>query len=310
MQCLPVDVLPEGPERAYEFKLDGYRALGLKIPGSSQLISRNAKDLSARFPDITAALKRLPDETVVDGEVVAINAAGRPSFSDLENYQTSSASLFYYLFDLLIYRGKDLRQRRLKEQRATLEKKIVSRLSEPIRLAEVLVANPRELTELVRSNGLEGLIAKRMDSVYESGKRSGRWVKLRVNRSQEFVIGGYVPLSGSFDSIAIGYYDGDDLICVARVRNGFVPESRAKVFKLFRALEIDKCPFANLPVQRKGRWGEGFTADDTAKCRWLRPRLVVQVEFAEWTPANHLRHAKFIVLRDDKEPGEVRRDRV
>jgi bifunctional non-homologous end joining protein LigD len=105
MQCLPVDVLPEGPERAYEFKLDGYRALGLKIPGSSQLISRNAKDLSARFRDITAALKGLPDETVVDGEIVVIDAAGRPSFSDLQNHQSSHASLFYYLFDLLIYRG-------------------------------------------------------------------------------------------------------------------------------------------------------------------------------------------------------------
>ena len=157
---------------------------------------------------------------------------------------------------------------------------------------------------------MEGLIAKRTDAVYESGKHSGRWVKLRVNRSQEFVIGGYVPSSGSFDSIAIGYYDGDDLVCVARVRNGFVPESRAKVFKLFRPLEINKCPFANLPEPRKGRWGEGFTAEDMAKGRWLRPRLVVQVEFAEWTPANHLRHAKFIALRDDKEAREARRESV
>jgi len=125
---------------------------------------------------------------------VAIDAAGRPSFSDLQNYQTSRASLFYYLFHLLIYRGMDLRQRPLKERRAMLETKIMSRLSDPIRLSEILVANPHELTELVRSNGLEGLIAKHTDSVYESGKRSGRWFKLRVNRSQEFVIGGYVPL--------------------------------------------------------------------------------------------------------------------
>ena len=157
---------------------------------------------------------------------------------------------------------------------------------------------------------MEGLIAKRTDSAFESGKHSGRWVKLRVNQSQEFVIGGYVPLSGSFDSIAIGYYDGDDLICAARVRSGFIPESRAKVFKLFRGLEIDKCPFANLPEPREGRWGEGFTAEDMAKGRWLRPRLVVQVDFAEWTAANHLRRPKFIALRDDKEPSEVRRERV
>jgi bifunctional non-homologous end joining protein LigD len=191
-----------------------------------------------------------------------------------------------------------------------LETKIMSRLFDPVLLSEILIANPRELTELVRSNGLEGLIAKHTDSVYESGKRSGRWVKLRVNQSQEFVIGGYVPLSGSFDSIAVGYYDDDDLICVARVRNGFVPESRATVFKLFHKLEIKECPFANLPEPRKGRWGEEFTADDMAKCRWLRPQLVVQVEFAEWTPTNHLRHSKFIAVRDDKEPKEVHRERV
>jgi ATP-dependent DNA ligase len=148
---------------------------------------------------------------------------------------------------LLTYRGKDLRGRPLKERRALLESKIMSLVSDPIRLSEMLAANPHELVELVRSNRLEGLIAKRMDSVYEPGKRSGRWVKLRVNQGQEFVVGGYVPLSDSFDSIVIGYYDGDDLICVARVRNGFVPESRANVFRLFRGLEIEACPFANLP---------------------------------------------------------------
>jgi len=105
MQCLAVDVLPEGPEWVYEFKLDGYRAMGRRSGGIGRLISRNARDLSARFPDVTAALRGLPDETVVDGEIVVIDAAGRPSFSDLQNHQSSHASLFYYLFDLLIYRG-------------------------------------------------------------------------------------------------------------------------------------------------------------------------------------------------------------
>src|SRR5271166_196768 len=190
MQCRAVDALPEGPEWAYEFKLDGYRALGLRIGGRSGLLSRNAKDLSARCPDITTALTGLPDQTVVDGEVVAIDDEGRPSFSDLQNYRASSASLFYYLFDLLTYRGQDLRGRPLKERRILLASKIMSRLSDEIRLSEILVADPLELVELVRSNGLEGLIAKRMDSVYEPGKRSGLWVKMRVNQGQEFVIGG------------------------------------------------------------------------------------------------------------------------
>jgi ATP-dependent DNA ligase len=129
-----------------------------------------------------------------------------------------------------------------------------------------------------------------------------------VNRRQELVIGGYLPAPDNFDSIVVGYYEGRQLIYVARIRNGFTPASRAAFFKHFRGLELQSCPFRNLPESRKGSWGEGLTAEDMSKCRWLKPRLVAAIEFAEWTSANHLRHATFIALRDDEDAKEVVRE--
>jgi ATP-dependent DNA ligase len=182
------------------------------------------------------------------------------------------------------------------------------RLAEPICFSETLGASPAELIRAVREQGLEGVIAKRLDSTYESGRRSGAWMKVRVNHGQEFVIGGYVPASKNFDSILVGYYEEKTLLYAARVRNGFTPASREALFKGFGGLERVSCPFQNLPESEKGRWGEGLTADDMGKCRWLQPRLVAMIEFAEWTPANHLRHSKFIALREDKDAMDVRRE--
>jgi ATP-dependent DNA ligase len=113
----------------------------------------------------------------------------------------------------------------------------------------------------------------------------------------------------NFDSLIVGYYEGNDLMYVARVRNGFVPALRAKVFERLRKLEIKACPFTNLPQRDKGRWGQGLTADKMAECRWLKPQLVAQIEYADWTDVNHLRHSKFIALRDDKPAKHVRRER-
>ncbi len=131
---------------------------------------------------------------------------------------------------------------------------------------------------------------------------------MRINQGQELVIGGYVSAPNNFDSIVVGYYGAKKLIYVARVRNGFTPASRETLFKRFRGLECESCPFQNLPESGKGRWGEGLTAEDMSKCRWLKPRLVAAIEFAEWKSTNHLRHSKFIALREDKDPNEVVRE--
>lgn len=309
MQCLPVTKLPEGPNWEYEVKFDGYRALGIKCGGRVRLMSRNGNDFSARFPSITSALSNLPDDTVVDGEIVALDEIGRTSFNVLQNYNDSATPLQFYAFDLLHFAGNNLRDSPLRKRRELLRVKIMPRMQGEILLSESLEASAAAILAAVKQQGLEGVIAKRRDSRYEPGRRSGAWVKMRVNKGQELVIGGYVPTGKNFDSLIVGYYKGNDLVYVARVRNGFVPALRAKLFERFRNLEDKNCPFSNLPQRDKGRWGQGLTADKMAECRWLKPHLVAQIEYADWTDVNHLRHSKFVALRDDKPGKQVHREK-
>ena len=295
MQCLPVAELPEGSNWEYEVKFDGYRALGIKSGGRVKLMSRNANDLAARFPILTRALANLPDETILDGEIVALDEKGRPSFNVLQNYRAGTP-LQFYAFDVLTLAGTSLQHRPLEERRKVLRAKVMPRMPESVLFSETLEATASEVAEAVRAQGLEGVIAKRRDSLYEPGRRSGAWVKMRLNKSRELVVGGYVANGKNFDSIVVGYYEGDDLHYVARVRNGFTPSLRDAVFKKFRGLEMPNCPFVNLPQRDKGRWGEGLTAEKMAECRWLEPRLTAQIEYAQWTDTNHLRHSKFVAL--------------
>jgi DNA ligase D-like protein (predicted ligase) len=308
MLLLATTSLPEDEDWAYELKLDGYRAIAFKNNGRVHLRSRNNKDFAVRYPAIASALQKLPHETVIDGEVVAFDDSGRPSFNTLQNFGSSTVPIFYYAFDLLILDGLDVRFEALERRRELLKTKVLSKLHEPIRYSPDLDATVPDLIRSVREQGLEGLVAKRRSSVYESGQRSGAWLKMRVNRGQEFVIGGYTPGAKNFDALVFGYYEGDNLMYVARTRNGFTPASRETLFHRFHQLQTTQCPFANLPEARSGRWGQGLTAAKMKECRWLKPKLVGQFEFTEWTPENHLRHSRFIELRDDKDPSEVKRE--
>jgi len=166
-------------------------------------------------------------------------------------------------------------------------------------------ATPADLIRVAKEVGFEGIVAKRKDSVYEPGKRSGAWLKYRINRGQEFVIGGYVP-DNPFDSIIVGYYQDGKLLYATKVRNGFVSNTRREVAAKLKGLEIDACPFVNLPERKRTQWA--LTREEMKNCVWLRPELVAQIEFGEWTPGGHLRHSKFIALREDKEPREVVRE--
>jgi bifunctional non-homologous end joining protein LigD len=208
----------------------------------------------------------------------------------------------------LILAGRDVRSQPLAARRELLRVKVLPKLSEPIRYSPDLEASLPDLIQSVLDQHFEGLVAKRKDSQYESGLRSGAWLKMRVNAGQEFVIGGYTPGPKNFDALIFGYYDGARLIYVARCRNGFTPALRDQVFKRFRGLQITACPFANLPEAKSGRWGAGLTKAKMKDCRWLTPELVAQVEFAEWTPDNHLRHAKFVGIREDKNARSVVRE--
>jgi len=184
--------------------------------------------------------------------------------------------------------------------------KCVLKLKSPrIRITDYFETSAADMLDAVRCQGLEGVVAKRKDSRYEAGKRSGAWAKYRLNSGQELVVGGYIPGAHGVDAIVVGYYRGENLIYVARIRNGFVPASRRQIFARLKPLVISKCPFANLPETHKGRWGEGLTAADMEKCVWVRPEIVAQIEFLEWTASDHLRHAKFVGLREDKDARTV-----
>jgi DNA ligase D-like protein (predicted ligase) len=308
MLLLRTDALPDDQQWLYELKLDGYRAIAFKTGGEVHLRSRNNNDFAGRYPGVVRALATLPPETVVDGEVVAFDDEGRPSFNALQNYGSAPAPVAYYLFDVMILNGRDVMREPLDVRRRLLAAKVLPKLAEPVRYAAPLEAGLDVLVESVKAHGFEGLVAKRRNSRYEAGQRSGSWMKMRVNRGQEFVIGGYTRGTRTFDAVVFGCYEGDRLIYVARTRNGFTPVMRAQLFRKFKGLEIDRCPFANLPEAKSGRWGQGLTRAKMAECQWLEPVLVGQFEFLEWTADNHLRHSRFIALREDKDPRQVVRE--
>ena len=234
--------------------------------------------------------------------------SGKPSFNILQNYGSSEAPVFYYVFDVLVLNGRDVMGEPLIARRKLIEKYILPKLGDRIRYSPELPASLADLIHSVKAQGLEGLVAKRRDSRYEPGQRSGAWQKMRVNQGQEFVIAGYTPSDKNFDALVMGYYEGGKLLYAGRTRNGFTPASRAELFKKLRPLQIDVCPFANLPEKKSGRWGAGLTAAKMKECKWLKPALIGQFEFVEWTSDLHLRHTRFIALREDKRPQDVRRE--
>jgi DNA ligase D-like protein (predicted ligase) len=309
MLLLKTEVLPDDAERwVYELKLDGYRAIAFKADGRLHLRSRNDNDFSQRYAAVARGLKNLPADTVVDGEIVAFDEEGRPSFSLLQNYGSADTPIGYFVFDVLVLAGRDVTQEPLSARQALLEAKVLPHLAEPVRYVAPLEGSLPTLVHSVKTLGFEGLVAKRRDSRYEPGLRSGAWRKMRVNRGQEFVIGGYTLGTRTFDALIIGYHQDGKLLYAARTRNGFTPALRAQLFRKFRGLETDVCPFANLPETKSGRWGVGLTAKKMAECRWLKPVLVGQFEFLEWTGDDHLRHTRFVALREDKDARQVTRE--
>jgi ATP-dependent DNA ligase len=202
---------------------------------------------------------------------------GLPSFNTLQNHQTATTPILYYVFDVLASRGKSLLSVEL-EHRRDLMQAIAAELSDPIRLSGSLQADPADLVAAGKKQGLEGFLAKRRGSVYEPGRRTGAWVKYKIHKGQELVIGGYRVGPNGFDNVAVGYYEGSKLLFIAKVRNGFTPELRRKVSARFKGLESPTCPFANLPEPKNTRRGEALTAEAMKAYRWLKPRLVAEID--------------------------------
>jgi bifunctional non-homologous end joining protein LigD len=309
MAARQVAELPEGDGWIYEIKWDGYRALGLKHGATTRLISRNNKDLSSEFPGVVAALRSLEAHTaLIDGEIVAIGADGRPSFQSLQHRATTTAAIVYYVYDLLSLDSEDWTARPLSERKARLATLIAGVGAEsPIKFSANLEGDPAAIVAQIKRLKLEGVVAKRLHSSYKAGGRSGDWVKLKFDPEQEFVIGGFKP-GKPIESLVVGTYDHGQLICAGKVRQGLNPRWRGELGSLLRPLQTDVCPFANLPNSRKSHWGEGITAEQMKELRWVKPEVVAQIAFTEWTRGGNLRHGTFKGLRPDKNPRDVVRE--
>ncbi len=299
--------LPEGDEWTYEVKLDGYRALMLKNGDEVQIRSRNDRDLTKMYPSVAAAARRLKaEQAVVDGEIVAVDASGRPSFQALQ-YRGAHPGhqIVFYAFDLLYLAGADLRDQPLQERRSKLRALV---RESGLLLSMELPGTAAQVIEAVRALGLEGVIAKRKDSRYAAGQSDSPWVKLKLDRQQEFVIGGYRPGPAGVDVLLVGYHDRKDLRFAGKVRAGFIPHVRRKMLTTLKPLHSAACPFTDLPTTNASRWGGGVTADEMHEMQWVRPSLVAQIRFVEWTPEGRLRHPAFLGLRTDKDASDVYRE--
>jgi bifunctional non-homologous end joining protein LigD len=307
MAARVVDSLPEGDDWMYEVKFDGYRALVIKDGRQVRIRSRNNKDLTHTYPSIaTAAAKLRADRDMVDGEIVALDANGRPSFQALQHRGAHPGhTIVFYAFDLLHCNDDDLTGAPLVRRRERLP--LVLNDS-GILLSIELPGTAQQVVDAVTALGLEGVVAKRKSSTYTPGERTNAWVKLKLDRQQEFVIGGYRPGPNGLDAILVGCYSGKHLCFAAKVRAGFTPHVRRDVFAQLKRLHISSCPFDDLPSSKTSHWGGGVTPEEMKELQWVKPQLVAQVRFVEWTADGHLRHAAFLGLRSDKPPQRVTRE--
>lgn len=305
MECLPVAKIPAGEAWVYELKLDGYRAQAIRDRSGVRLLSRRGKDLARTY---TLVSRNLMDAikvgTALDGELVAFDD-GQVSFNALQN-AGSGTHVVFFAFDILVIEGKDVKRLPLRSRKDLLRSALTG--TEQVQLSDYFGGSLAKFLQGVRQIGGEGVVAKRLDSLYEPGRRSGSWSKMRINIGQEFVIGGFTPGSNGIDALVVGYYEGRKLIYAARVRAGLVPASRRELYEKLKPLIVQTCPFVNLPEATPGRWGQGLTAAKMRECIWVKPKLVANFEFLEWTDSNHVRHIKFVGLRSDKDPLTVIRE--
>jgi DNA ligase D-like protein (predicted ligase) len=280
------------PGWVYEEKYDGIRIIAEKHGARVRLITRNLIDRTGDFPEVAAAIAKLPAPTLLlDGEIVVFDAKGISRFQ-LFGADTRRRPA-YVVFDCLFARGRDLRGSPLAERRTVLEKEV--RAAGPLRLARRLGGDGFKAFEAARERGLEGIVAKDAASLYETGKRSPAWRKVKVRAEEEFVIGGYTAPEGArthFGAILIGAFDDGTLRYAGKVGTGFTGTSLADLAQRFARLRRPTSPFADAPRMRDATW--------------LEPTLVAQIGFMEKTGDGRLRHPVYLGLRDDKPASDVR----
>jgi DNA ligase D-like protein (predicted ligase) len=293
MLCLPVEQLPEGDEWMYEVKWDGYRTIGCKSGRNANLFSRKGRSLDLEFPELVSALNRLKCRgAIVDGEIVAWDERGRPCLAELQ--KRNGATTHLVLFDVLALNGRDLRDLPLSVRRNALSKLLPPEEGRRISMSRELGGAPHELLERASEVGIEGIVAKQRSSVYESGVRSGAWVKRRAEIVGPFFVGGYLNGSDGFEELIIGEWRGGRLHCVGRVRSGFDPATRREVMQALDPHRTTECPFFNLPEANRRQTGRGLDEGMMKQCRWVKPKVVVEVGYVEWCEGRKLRHPRFV----------------
>jgi bifunctional non-homologous end joining protein LigD len=294
--------VPRGAGWTFEVKWDGYRALAYLQGGDATLISRNGNDQTARFSSVAKELVKAiktPD-CVLDGEVCALDESGRASFSAMQQGKPGTP-IVYYVFDVLEVEGEPVVDLPLVERRKRLEQ-LLDKRNRTVRLSETF-DDGRALYEAAKQQRLEGIMAKRLESRYLPGKRTRDWLKIKTHGEQEFVIAGYTKGTGrrasSFGSLVLAYYRGSELVYAGNVGTGFNSREIEKLLDKLRPLRRDTPPFREVPKMPKVRKGDVI---------WVEPKLVAEVEFAEWTHDGRLRAPSYQGLREDKRAEEVRRE--
>ena len=303
-----VDEPFDGPDWLFEVKWDGYRVIGLIDNDEVRLLSRNSKSFTEKYYPITEALSKWNTRAVIDGELIVVNNKGISDFGALQNWRSEAdGNLKMYVFDLLWFDGRDLMKMPLIERQSIL-KEILPAGDDTIRVSQVFPENGIEFFHAAEKLGLEGIIAKKAGSHYMPDTRSREWLKIKVHKRQEVVIGGYTLNEGGklFSSLLLGVFENGNLQFVGKVGTGFTDKLRKELLNLFNPLIIRSSPFQSEPdVNQPSR----FRPDPPkAKAVWLKPELVCEVSYAEVTSDGVFRHPSFKGLRDDKKAGKVVRE--
>ena len=298
-----VKEVPPGDDWLHEIKFDGYRMLARVGHGTARFISRNDQDWTERFGVLATAVAKLPvRQAMFDGEVVVLEPDGTTSFQALQNVLSEghTGELVYFVFDLVHFDGRDLTGLPLVERKRILAQVMPKTNQGPVRLVEYIEGNGPALFQRAREMGLEGIVSKRRDAPYRSG-RGDDWVKTKCLKRDEFVIVGHTDPGGArhgFGALLLGYHDDGKLVYAGKVGTGFSEKSLADLTAKLKSLEQSKSPL------------DKPASISTRNVHWVKPKLVAQIEFSQWTRDGMLRHPSFQGLREDKPASQVTRDRA
>jgi bifunctional non-homologous end joining protein LigD len=290
----------DSPDFIYEIKWDGYRALALIEDGKVALYSRNLKDFNSAYPSIVKVLAKVRRSALFDGEIVAYDQKGLPSFQALQNIGTlPGTKIEYIIFDILYLDGKELLGENLLRRKEILQK--VLNKYPALTYSDHIEGNGIEFFKHAVKNNLEGIMAKRKSSKYIPGHRSDSWLKIKHHRTDEAVIAGFTEPRGArsyFGALVLGQYKKDDeFVFVGHTGTGFNEATLRSLYKKMKPLITAKSPFRKkVPIN--------------SPITWVRPKLIAELKFTEWTTGGNMRHPVFLGLRADKELGEIKREKI